>query len=105
MQTEDGTGREGYYVITLGDEAWLVGLKLLAELREAGIVAEIDYRRRSMRAQMRTADNEGYRYAVIIGEDEVQQGTATLRDMDSGEQEMIPRSELISRLSAEDEEA
>jgi len=53
-----------------------------------------------MKAQMRTANNDGYRYAVIIGDDEVQQGTVTPRDMESGEQETIPQSELISRLDA-----
>jgi len=100
MQPEDGAGREGYYVITLGDDAWEIGLGATADLRAAGEVAEIDYRRRSMKAQMRTANNEGYRYAVIIGDDEVQQGTVTLRDMESSEQETIPQSELISRLGA-----
>ncbi len=85
MQPEDGAGREGY-----------------ADLRAAGEVAEIDYRRRSMKAQMRTANNEGYRYAVIIGDDEVQEGTVTLRDMHSGEQETIPQSDLIFRLRAEE---
>jgi len=54
---------------------------------------------------MRAADGDRYRWAVIIGDDEVQQGTVTLRDMDSGEQETISQSELISRLSTEEEEA
>ncbi len=103
MQPEDSAIREGYYVITLGDDAWEPGLGVSADLRAAGEVAEIDYRRRSMKAQMRTANNDGYRYAVIIGEEEVQQGTVTLRDMDSSEQETIPQSELLSRLSAEEE--
>ena len=101
MQPEDDASREGYYVITLGDDAWEPGLGVTADLRAAGEVAEIDYRRRSMKAQMRTANNDGYRYAVIIGDDEVRQGTVTLRDMDSGEQETIPRSELVPRLGAD----
>ncbi len=103
MQPEDSAIREGYYVITLGDEAWEPGFGVTADLRAAGEVAEIDYRRRSMKAQMRTADKENFRWAAIIGEDEVQQETVTLRDMDSGEQETIPQSELISRLSAEND--
>jgi len=103
MQLEDDTIREGYYVITLGDDAWEPGLGVSADLRAAGEVAEIDYRRRSMKAQMRTANNDGYRYAVIIGEDEVQQETVTLRDMDSGEQETIAQSDLIFRLRAEND--
>ncbi len=97
-------GREAVFVVTLGEEAWVAGLKLTAQLREAGVGAEIDYRKRSIRAQMRTADGDGYRWAVIIGDDEAQQGTITLREMDSGEQETIPRSELVSRLGAEEEE-
>jgi len=101
MPPEDGAIREGYYVITLGDEAWESGLAITADLRAAGEVAEIDYRRRSMKAQMRTANNDGYRYAVIIGEDEVQQETVTLRDMISGEQEIIPQAKLIEQLQAE----
>jgi len=100
MQPEANASREGYYVITLGDDAWEPGLAVTADLRAAGEVAEIDYRRRSMKAQMRTANNENYRSAVIIGEDEVQQGTVTLRDMESGEQETIPLPEFISQLSA-----
>ena len=103
MQPEDGAIREGYYVITLGDDAWEPGLGVTADLRAAGEVAEIDYRRRSMKAQMRTANNDGYRYAVILGDDEVQQETVTLRDMDSGEQETLPQSELIFRLRAEND--
>ncbi len=103
MQLEDGGSREGYYVITLGEEAWAPGLGVTADLRAASEVAEIDYRRRSMKAQMRTANNDGYRYAVIIGEDEVQQETVTLRDMESGEQETIPLSELIEQLRSRSE--
>ncbi len=102
MQPEDGATREGYYVITLGDDAWEPGLAVTADLRAAGEVAEIDYRRRSMKAQMRTANNDGYCWAVIIGDDEVQQETVTLRDMDSGEQGTIPQSDLIFRLRAEE---
>jgi len=45
----------------------------------------------------------GYRYAVIIGEDEVQQETVTLRDMISGEQEIIPQAKLIEQLRSRSE--
>ena len=103
MQPEDNASREGYYVITLGDNAWEPGLGVTADLRAAGEVAEIDYRRRSMKAQLRTADKENFRWAVLIGEQEVQEETVTLRDMNSGEQVTIPQSELIPRLCAEAE--
>ncbi len=95
--------RQGVFVVTIGEEAWPEGLKLLARLRAAGLKAEIDYRQRSVRAQLRYADSEGYQWAAILGEDELQQQSVTLRDMVSGEQESLPQSELITRLPVEDE--
>ena len=74
------------------------------DIVKAAAAHRVDHRRRSMKAQMRTANNDDYRNAVIIGEDEVRQGTATLRDMQSGGQETIPQSKLVSRLSAEAEQ-
>ncbi len=93
--------REGVFVVTIGEPAWPEGLKLLAQLRAAQIPAEIDYRRRSVRAQLRYADGEGCRWAAILGEDEIRSQTVTLRNMVSGEQDSIRQSELIDRLSAE----
>ncbi len=45
--------REGSFIVTIGDEAWMPGYKLLHDLRQQGIKAEIDYRRRSIRAPRR----------------------------------------------------
>jgi histidyl-tRNA synthetase len=91
-------------VVALGDEAWPQSLALCQSLRSAGTPAEVDYRRRSLRAQLRFADAENYRWAAIIGEEEVAEGTVTLRDMVSGEQETLPREGLVRRLAREGEE-
>lgn len=93
--------RSGSFVVTIGDEAWLPGYRLLHELRVAGVKADIDYRRRSIRAQMRYADAEGFRYAVILGGDEIAKGVATVRDLVSGEQEEVPLSALAQHLKGE----
>ncbi len=90
--------REGIFVVTLGDEAWAPGYKLLHDLRAAGLHTDIDYRRRSMRAQLRHADKEGFARAVIIGEDELAKGIATVRDMESGEQEEVALDGLADHL-------
>ena len=91
--------RRGVLVVTLGDEAWREGVKLVAELRGAGIEAEVDYRQRSLRAQMRFADNSGFAEAVIIGDDELAKGIAVVRDMATSEQVEVPRSELIAAVA------
>lgn len=49
---------------------------------------------KSLKAQLRQANNLGVGYAVIIGEQEVKSGTVILRDMTSAEQRTIPISQL-----------
>ncbi len=93
--------RAGSFIVTIGDEAWPPGYRLLHELRGAGLKAEIDYRRRSIRAQMRYADNEGFLNAVILGEDELARGVATVRDMVSGEQQEVPLDDLAAHLKGD----
>lgn len=88
------------YLITLGDEAVEVGLKLLDNLRKNKIQADTDYTGRSLKGAMRDADSKGARYVLIIGEDELKKNVVTLKDMVSGEQEEIKQGDLISKLRA-----
>lgn len=71
-----------------------------AELRAAGLRADRGYDNRSMKAQMKLANRSDARVAVIIGDDELAAGTAQVRPMarDAGDQQTIPRSDLISHL-------
>ncbi len=89
------------FIVTLGDVARLPGLVLLQRLRAAGIPALADYQGRSMKAQMRAANRAGARRVLILGEDEVAQGTIGLKDMESGEQLSIPQAEVTKRLLVE----
>ncbi|MEA3402731.1 MAG: histidine--tRNA ligase [Armatimonadota bacterium] len=93
--------RDGSFIVTIGEGAWLPGYELLHDLRQQGVKAEIDYRRRSIRAQMRYADSQGYLNAVILGPDELQKSVATVRDMLSGDQEEVPLAELAEYLTSE----
>lgn len=93
--------RSGSFIVTIGDEAWLPGYRLLHDLRVAGLKAEIDYRRRSIRAQMRYADAEGFRNAVILGGDEIARRIATVRDLVTGEQEEVPLDRLVEHLKGD----
>ena len=53
-----------------------------------------------MKAQLRFADGEGFAQAVIIGEDEINNGVVTLRNMETSEQVEVGREELAARLSS-----
>jgi histidyl-tRNA synthetase len=78
------------FFVTLSPEARVPAIKLADALREEGISADLDYGGRGMRAQFKQADRVGASYAVILGEDELAQGVATVRDMASGEERAVP---------------
>lgn len=95
----DTDQRDGTFVVAMGEAAWHEALKLCYQLRAAGIRSDVDYRRRSLKAQLRLADSERYVSAAILGEDEIARGVVSLKDMVTGEQIEVKRSDLVERLS------
>jgi histidyl-tRNA synthetase len=87
------------FIAHFGQEAGNEALKLAAELRKTGIGIIVATGGKSLKAQMRQANNLGVQYAVIIGEDELKGGTATLRDMTTAQQQILPRGDLPEYLS------
>jgi histidyl-tRNA synthetase len=81
-------------IATLGSEAKTVGVRLLSDLRVDGVGAVLAFGDRSLKSQMREAGKQRVQYAVILGEDEVRESRATVRNMSSREQQAVPLSEL-----------
>lgn len=69
------------YVAPLGETQYKEALKVVHNLRQKGISAETDYMQRSLKAQMKYAGKKGYRYTLVLGENEVKQNKAVLKDM------------------------
>jgi histidyl-tRNA synthetase len=69
-------------------------MKLTATLRRQGIGVISTTSAKSLKAQMRQANNLKIARAVIIGDDEVKAGTAILRDMLTSQQETVKLSDL-----------
>lgn len=84
------------YVAPLGDAAKEVCFKLVHDLRQQGLIVETDYLSKSIKAQMKTADKAGARYAIIIGDDELAGGNAVVRDMRESTQETIPFADIMN---------
>jgi histidyl-tRNA synthetase len=55
--------------------------------------------KRSVKSQMRLAHKERYRYALILGDEELTAGMATVKDMAQGGQERVPLPEVVERLT------
>ena len=68
-------------------------------LRRAGIRTEADYQGRSLKAQFKQADKHGAVLCVVLGPEEVEAGTATIRDMKTHEQVSVPAAELAERVA------
>jgi histidyl-tRNA synthetase len=79
----------GVFFITLAPEARNLAMKLANALRSEGFASDLDYAGRSAKGQFRQADRSGAAYAAIIGEDELERGVCTLRDMRSGEEQTV----------------
>lgn len=83
-----------FFLAQLGEQARMRSLKIIEELRRAGIFVEHNLGKTSLKGQMELADKSGVAYSIIIGQKEVQDGTVILRDMESGNQEIIDQKKL-----------
>jgi histidyl-tRNA synthetase len=83
------------FVAAIGEEARDEALKLLRELRQAGLAASMEFEGRSIKAQMKRADRLGARVTLIVGGDELARGEVTLRDMRGSEQRPVKRTDVV----------
>jgi histidyl-tRNA synthetase len=86
---------EVWVVDTTGGSA---ALGLTHELRAAGIAADRSFDGRSMKSQFKAADRSGARLALIVGEQEAETGTVTLRDLRGGEQQTVDRADVVEHV-------
>lgn len=83
------------FIGSMGDKATELAFKAVYALRENGIKAEFDHLAKSVKAQMKYADKIGANYSVIVGDDELNRGIATLKNMQNGETKEIALSDLL----------
>lgn len=86
------------FMVALGDDALRWAFGRAHQLRRGGLQVGLDLKGRSMKAQMREANRQNARYAVIVGKDELQSGVVQLKEMHTGEQIEVRDSELAERV-------
>jgi histidyl-tRNA synthetase len=82
--------------VALGDAAKEKAFELQQTLRSHDMYAEIDLLGRSMKGQMKSANKLNADYTVIIGEDELAQGQAQVRNMATKEQVSVPLDGIVA---------
>lgn len=79
----------GLYIAVMGDSAQAKAFDLLAQVRSCSIHAETDIVGRSLRAQMKYADKIGAKFSLVLGDNEIAENKAELKNMETGEKRKI----------------
>jgi len=91
--------RPALFIAAIGAQAGRYAFRLMSALQRRGIPTEIDFEGKSLKSQMRRAGKLQARQVIILGEQEMANQAAQLRDMASGTQEEIPLAGLESNLA------
>ncbi|MFI0412083.1 histidine--tRNA ligase [Actinomadura sp. 3N508] len=84
--------------VPLGEAAERRLFTLINELRRAGIAADMAFGGKRLKGAMKDADRSGARYAVILGERDIADGVAQVKDLAAGEQTAVPLTDIITTL-------
>ena len=95
LEPGDG-GRVEVFGVPLGDAArdHLVGLA--GTLRRAGVRTDLAYGGRGLKGAMKAADRSGARFALVLGDRDLEAGVVQLKDLRTGEQEQVPLADAAA---------
>ncbi len=86
------------YVAVLGEEARRLGFLWSWQLKRQGIPVMLEYQDKSLKAQLRRANKLDIPFVLILGEDEIAQKRALLKDMQKGTQQQVPFDQALQIL-------
>lgn len=92
------------FVATVSTEDYSSALKIVKQIRENGLSAEMDFLDKSLKAQMRLANKFNVSYVVIVGQEELKEQKVTIKNMSNGQQEKIAISKMLSYIKTRQEE-
>lgn len=93
--------RVDVFGVALGSTAKRTMTTLINDLRKAGISADMSFGDRGLKGAMKGADRAGARFALVLGEQELENGTVALKDLAAHEQHDVKVSDLVSVLARE----
>jgi len=84
------SGRSGYYVIPVAPQFRRYAIRVAERLRAKGEKVVVEITGRKLASALEAADRLGYKYAVVIGQREVESGALTIRDLEAWKEEKVP---------------
>ena len=86
------------YIVPLGGSALKRSMKILKDLRKAGIKADMDYLEGSLKASLRRADAKGVKFCLILGDNELAKESCLLKNMPESKQEEVKLSDIVEKI-------
>ncbi|WP_431804758.1 histidine--tRNA ligase [Halobacillus andaensis] len=87
------------YVVALGEKAEKEAVRLMYNLRQAGVQVDKDYLQRKMKGQFKAADRLNTKYVVVLGDREIEQDAVSVKEMNSGDQIELPINQIVTYLN------
>ncbi len=98
LYPEDTLQSTRVMLANLGDEEASLSMQLLKTARAEGVAAEIYPDQTKLQKQLKWANERNIPFVAIVGEQELADGTITIKDMATGRQETVPQAEFLSHL-------
>ena len=86
------------FIAVMGDEAKAAGLKLMRELRQKGVTVQMDIMGRNIKNQFKYANRINAARTVVIGQDELENDSITIKNMATSEQVTVPMENIVEEL-------
>jgi histidyl-tRNA synthetase len=86
------------FVAALGEKSQSLAFEWICQFGLAGINAEMDFSDKSLKSQMKRADRLGATYVLILGDKELDEKTAILRNMENKEQTPVPLNDILQTI-------
>jgi len=83
------------FIANITDATYNKAFEILQRVREAGIVSDIGFSKKSLKAQLKYAQKKGASYVVIVGEEELGEESVVVRDMQKSEQMKVKIAKLL----------
>lgn len=86
------------YVVLIGEKTYEQAYKILGELREMGLKLAVDLSGRKPAAQFKAAAKKQIKYAIVIGDKELNEAQYILKDLDSGEEQQLSLQRIVTAI-------
>lgn len=86
------------YILCLSEKASLEALKIATMLRAAGYTCERDYLNRSFKAQFKSVERKNAKFAIILGEKDLENGTVTIKEIATQDQKVVASEDIVNAM-------